>query len=615
MKKKFCIAFSALACMCILAFGMTACAHKHTFSADWKTNATHHWHACECGEKDAYAAHDFGEWTVLVDATETAVGSRKHACKTCGYEQTEEIPVKEHEHTFADAYSYDESEHWLDATCGHDEESGRGKHTLSGGKCSVCGYTDPSVLYDFTTAESGDGYSISVKTSAKSKTSFVIPSSYKGKAVVEIAEQGFSKVAAKTLTIPASIKRIGKYAFWQSKLEQVAIPDTVETIGAIFYQCDYIKDVTIGNGVKDIPAHTFRETPALATVRLGSSVQTIGDYAFYKCAITKVTLPDSVQTLGASAFKSAESLETAVLGKGIKTIPESCFYKCAKLKPFSLANITSVGNFAFNYCTNFAADVPESVTIGEKAFQASGVKSVVWKKSYTSTWEFENCTNLQSVTFTDTVTKIADAAFRNCSSLKTIIIGKNVGSISDKAFMGCTARETLVVAEENASYKSENNMLLNKAGTILKLTNAAGDVPSTVSAIAPYAFYGHKTITTFDCPANVKNINSYAFYGCEKLKSVTFPPNANKGANAVGSHAFACCPELETVVIPEKTTSFSQNVFEGCEKLKSVRFENTSGWIVFVGSRETPVDVSNPEQNVIHLTQTYLTNLWTRRDS
>ena len=60
-----------------------------------------------------------------------------------------------HEHTFSNSYEYDDNYHWHSSTCGHDVQSGKGKHTFissiteptyeSGGyttyTCSTCGYS------------------------------------------------------------------------------------------------------------------------------------------------------------------------------------------------------------------------------------------------------------------------------------------------------------------------------------------------------------------------------------------------------------------------------------------------------------------------------------------
>ena len=150
-----------------LVFAVAGCQidsdrHEHSFSKDWTSDATDHWHAATCEhtkEVSGKATHTFGEWTVTKAATEEAEGSRARSCTVCGYTATEAIEKLAHTHKFATAWTKDETNHWHAATCEHTEEvSGKAAHTFGdyvsnndatteadGTKtreCSVCGYKD-----------------------------------------------------------------------------------------------------------------------------------------------------------------------------------------------------------------------------------------------------------------------------------------------------------------------------------------------------------------------------------------------------------------------------------------------------------------------------------------
>ncbi len=69
-------------------------------------------------------------------------------CDECGKEMPKEPEGPEepaHEHSFATAWTYDETDHWHAATCEHEDQvSGKAAHTFRNGlKCDVCDYTDP----------------------------------------------------------------------------------------------------------------------------------------------------------------------------------------------------------------------------------------------------------------------------------------------------------------------------------------------------------------------------------------------------------------------------------------------------------------------------------------
>ena len=63
--------------------------HVHEYTQ--KHDGTSHWDECSCGDVQNQEAHQYGEWTVTKEATETAKGEKQHTCSVCGYQETEEI--------------------------------------------------------------------------------------------------------------------------------------------------------------------------------------------------------------------------------------------------------------------------------------------------------------------------------------------------------------------------------------------------------------------------------------------------------------------------------------------------------------------------------------------
>ena len=71
----------------------------------------------------------------------------------------------------------------------------------------------------------------------------IIPSVYNGKAVTRILPYAFENSSINTVTIPNSITVIDKYAFHSSKLKTVTIPESVIEIGAYAFYGTPITDV------------------------------------------------------------------------------------------------------------------------------------------------------------------------------------------------------------------------------------------------------------------------------------------------------------------------------------------------------------------------------------
>ena len=59
--------------------------HAHQYSDQWTSDATNHWHECECGEKSDLSAHQF-QWDIDQEATTTKTGLKHQECATCGYQ-------------------------------------------------------------------------------------------------------------------------------------------------------------------------------------------------------------------------------------------------------------------------------------------------------------------------------------------------------------------------------------------------------------------------------------------------------------------------------------------------------------------------------------------------
>ena len=73
---------------------VVAPAHAHQYSDQWTSDATNHWHECQCGEKSDQSAHQF-QWVIDRDATTTKTGQKHQECTTCGYKTAPvTIPVK-----------------------------------------------------------------------------------------------------------------------------------------------------------------------------------------------------------------------------------------------------------------------------------------------------------------------------------------------------------------------------------------------------------------------------------------------------------------------------------------------------------------------------------------
>lgn len=126
MKKRFLILL--LAVMAVVCIALSACItdHVHNFGKDWKADGENHWHECSCGEKSSVGKHEFANWVVDVEATETQSGSKHADCNVCGYRLTVEIPPvsSQHTHQYLSNWFSNEQRHWHECSCGARADEG-----------------------------------------------------------------------------------------------------------------------------------------------------------------------------------------------------------------------------------------------------------------------------------------------------------------------------------------------------------------------------------------------------------------------------------------------------------------------------------------------------------
>ena len=66
---------------------------EHSYGDAYESDADNHWKVCDCGDVIEKSAHNFGDWSVTKEATETEKGTKEKICSVCEYKVTEEIPV------------------------------------------------------------------------------------------------------------------------------------------------------------------------------------------------------------------------------------------------------------------------------------------------------------------------------------------------------------------------------------------------------------------------------------------------------------------------------------------------------------------------------------------
>ncbi len=145
----------------------------HTYSDTWMYSETEHLRFATCEHSYLIAdkaEHIFETWETVTAPTCGSKGVEHSFCTVCGYEKTREMDMIDH--TYAETWTYDETEHWHAATCEHtDLFADKAEHTfgewetvtaptcaskgLEHRLCTACGYeeTRDMDMIDHTYAE------------------------------------------------------------------------------------------------------------------------------------------------------------------------------------------------------------------------------------------------------------------------------------------------------------------------------------------------------------------------------------------------------------------------------------------------------------------------------
>lgn len=218
---------------------------------------------------------------------------------------------------------------------------------------------------------------------------------------------------------------------------------TVTKVTGLSVTCNMVGNKNWGDGTTD-----------------SSKTHTYTNYGNYTITCDGSSVPAGSSSgggmFGGSSVGTNEKkyLCTAIrIGASVTSIGNYAFYYCSSLASITIPNsvTSSIGNYAFNYCGSLVSiTIPNSVTsMGSSIFGYCGsIASIIIPNSVTSsigTYVFQNCYSLTSITIPNGVTSIGASAFSNCYSIASIKIPSGVTSIGNSAFYNCNSLTSIKI--------------------------------------------------------------------------------------------------------------------------------------------------------------------------
>lgn len=247
-----------------------------------------------------------------------------------------------------------------------------------------------------------------------------------------IGALAFAGTSGEDVVISRDIETEENGGFSSSLITCIEIREGVTSIPDYFFTgCTHLTDVTLPATLKTIGKMAFWECTSLTTANIPEGVTAVGDMAFGRCyGLTEATVPSSVVEYGWRVFEDA--------GQDVQynTIRFSCnlpnqdpyrdgdarpHYESLQFDNIILENVKSVGEYGLAGSNTKHISLPATLkSIGNSAF--------AW------------CA-FDSVTIPEGVTTLGTSSFYGCGSLKTVYLPSSIEYFGDNCFNGAILEE------------------------------------------------------------------------------------------------------------------------------------------------------------------------------
>ena len=352
-----------------------------------------------------------------------------------------------------------------------------------------------------------------------------------------------------------------------TKLTSVAIPDSVTLIGAYaFYNCIDLMELTIPNGVTSIGNYALAGCSGLKTLCVPlswSGTTKVSDAGVsLECEVLygdtweriddvawSYVVSNGQATVTAGPRRGAAVIPAVLGGFPVTAIGAGVFYECSELTSVTVSDsVEFIGPNAFYECRNLT-----NAVIG------NGTKVI-------GEHAFHGCSSLISASLGNSLESIGQYAFYLCSQLSDVLLPDSVISIGAGAFSSC---RSLTNATIGNGVRTIGRSAFSSCTNLKTVTVGYG-----VEDIGDWAFSGCSTLENVVIPDNVTNIGGYAFYECLGLTNAVI----GNGVAVIGSYAFNYCKNLRAVTLGNSLSLVGYLAFENCTGLQVVHISDLAAW-------------------------------------
>ena len=402
--------------------------------------------------------------------------------------------------------------------------------------------------------------------------------------VVEVADEAFRNSAITSLTLPASVTKIGKYALAGcANLTALTFDQsTLKSLGeGAFDGCSAFAQWVLPSSASSIPAYLYRGT-ALTALNIPVEIKAIGAEAFANCAALTAVKVNVVYpfTISEDVFSEATYLNatlTVPTGYTATYQADPVWGKFANMAeenvPVNVGDVFVYQGITYQvldeasvmatHCRVDGAASTTTIKDANAAYSGDLVipESVTYqgKKLAVATideYAFYYAVNVTSVAIEAPITAIGKYAFDDCSALTSVTLPATLQTIGQYGFAYCKALPSITLPE-GITELGERCFFQCQALTEITL-------PKSITAIPSYCFSYCTGLQSMTFGDQVTTLGDYVFDNCAALTSVRLP----QGLTKLPNYFFRNCSALETIDLPESITAIGMAAFSGCKKLK-----------------------------------------------
>ena len=421
------------------------------------------------------------------------------------------------------------------------------------------------------------------------------------KNLISIGDSAFQGTTITSIELPDKLEHIGQSAFNMTLLESIYLPDSVKSVELGAFDLTRIQTARLSPNMKEIPPLCFESCEYMKSVTIPDGIIEIANGAFSKCfALESLELPNTIRKIYYGAFEDCISLEVIHLPPNLESMPVSALRGCSHnlmitgFRTTFAERFCKVNGFRFYDLLNHdfkifpvasegdmlirdGIEESENLSIPSygrgiavktirNAGQTEGIfrNSPVIKSRHVTLPErlktidvrfFAGNDYIESVSCPDTLRTIRGMSFAECQNLRRIDFKEGLIEIDTAAFVSCTSLNEINIPS------SVKNIMAGAFEGCHNLTSIT--IPSSMVLLNDDVF-SDTGITSIDIPGNIAKCGT-AFYGCKSLRNAVI----GEGVNTLEG-TFAECDSLESVIIPSSMRQITHSTFKGCKSLRDV---------------------------------------------